>query len=115
MTLEENIKKWVVLDNKQKKINEEIKEIREKKNELTSNIITNFSERNIKSPVINISDGKLSLVETQTANVISFKFLLDCFKEYLKNEEEALKLLEFVKNKRTYSNVSSIKRFYNKE
>ena len=31
MSLEENIKKWVVLDNKQKKINEEIKEIREKK------------------------------------------------------------------------------------
>ena len=83
MNLEENIKKWVVLDNKQKKINEEIKEIREKKNELTSNIITNFSERNIKSPVINISDGKLSLVETQTANVISFKFVRSNFSKFI--------------------------------
>ena len=78
-------------------------------------IETNFSERNIKSPIINISDGKLSLIETQHANVISFKFLLDSFKEYFEDEQEAQKLLEFVKNKRTFTNVSSIKRIYNKE
>ena len=115
MDLEESIKLWVVLDNQQKKINEQIKEIRDKKNDLTNSIITNFSDRNIKSPIINISDGKLSLIETQQANVISFKFLLDSFKEYFKDEEEAQKLLEFVKNKRTFTNVSSIKRIYNKE
>ena len=28
MSLEENIKKWVVLDNQQKKLNEQVKELR---------------------------------------------------------------------------------------
>jgi hypothetical protein len=115
MSLEESIKTWVVLDNQQKKLNEQVKELRNKKNDLTCSIITNFSEKKIKSPVIKISDGRLSLIETQQANIISFKFLLDSFKEYFKDENEALKLLEFVKNRRTFTNVSSIKRIYNKE
>ena len=110
MNLENNIKQWVTLDNQQKKMNEEIKIIRDKKNSLTNDIISTFKERNINSPIINISDGKLSLIETQHANVISFKFLLDSFKEYFKDEEEAQKLLDFVKNKRTFTNVSSIKK-----
>ena len=115
MSLEENIKKWVVLDNQQKKLNEQVKDLRDKKNDLKTNIITNFSEKNIKSPIIKISDGRLSLIETQHANVISFKFLLDSFKEYFDDEIEANKLLDFVKSKRTFTNVSSIKRIYNKE
>ena len=115
MNLEENIKKWVVLDNQQKKLNEQVKELRTKKNDLTTNIITNFSEKNIKSPIIKISDGRLSLTETQHANVISFKFLFDTFKEYFEDEKEANELLDFVKSKRTFTNVVSIKRIYNKE
>ena len=115
MSLEENIKKWVVLDNQQKKLNEQVKDLRDKKNDLTTNIITNFSDKNIKSPIIKISDGRLSLIETQHANVMSFKFLLDSFKEYFDDEKEANKLLDFVKSKRTFTNVSSIKRIYNKE
>lgn len=115
MSLEEDIKKWVVLDNKQKKLNEQVKELRNEKIDLTSSIITNFSDRNIKSPVIKISDGRLSLIETQQANIISLKFLLNSFKEYFEDEKEANKLLDFVKSKRTFTNVSSIKRIYNKE
>tara|TARA_X000000368_G_C23053320_1_gene722577 strand:+ start:3158 stop:3505 length:348 start_codon:yes stop_codon:yes gene_type:complete len=115
MSLEKNIQNWVVLDNQQKKLNEQVKKIRDQKNNLTSDIITNFSEKNIKSPIIKISDGRLSLIETQQPNVISYKFLLDSFKEYFNNENDANKLLEFIKNRRTFTNVSSIKRLYNKE
>jgi len=115
MSLEENIKKWVVIDNQHKKLNEQIKDVREIKNNLTHNIIEKFADKNLKSPVIKISDGKLSLIETQQANVISFKFLLDCFNEYFDDEKQALKVLNFVKAKRTFTNTSSIKRDYNKE
>lgn len=115
MSLEENIKKWVVLDNQQKKLNEQVKELRNKKNDLTGYIVTDFSNKNINSPIIKISDGRLNLIETQHANVISFKFLLDSFKEYFDDEKEAIKLLDFVKSKRIFTNVVSIKRIYNKE
>ena len=87
MSLEEAIKKWVVLDNKQKKLNKKIKDLKNKKSDLTTNIVTNISEKNIKSPIIKISDGRLSLIETQQANIISLKFLLDTFKEYVEDDK----------------------------
>ena len=55
MSLEENIKKWVVIDNQHKKLNEQIKDVREIKNNLTHNIIEKFADKNLKSPVIKLS------------------------------------------------------------
>ena len=54
-------------------------------------------------------------METKTANVISYKFLEDCFKEYFNNEKDSQQLIEFIKSKRSYTMSSSIKRTYNKE
>jgi hypothetical protein len=115
MSLKDNIKQWVILDNQHKNANEQVKKIRDMKNGLGNSIITNLASDNIQNPVIKISDGKLRFVETHQANVIGYKFLLDCFNEYLDDENKALELLEFVKSKRTFTNVSSIKRIYNKE
>ena len=115
MSIEDKIKTWVILDNQMNKCNLQIKDIRNKKNVITKDIVNNFNEKNMNFPVINISDGKLTICETQHSNVISFKFLLDCFKEYLNDDDEANKLLNYVKNKRTFTYVSSIKRIYNKD
>ena len=114
MSLEEKIKRWVALDNHHKKYNEQLKKIREEKTEINTDVINHFSEKNIKPPNINISDGRLSFVELTQANVISYKFLEDCFKEYFE-DDEAADLLKFIKSKRTFSKVKSIRRVYNKE
>ena len=98
-----------------KKLNLQVKDLRNRKNDLTTNIVTEFSDRQITSPIIKISDGNLKLIETQHANVISFKFLLDTFEEFFNDKKQAIKLLDFIKSKRTFTNVSSIKRIYNKE
>ncbi len=112
MNIEENIKKWVVLDNQCKNLNNEIKLIRNEKNEITHNLINEFERKSAKFPTINISDGKLSLINTKIGNVISYNFLLDCFNDFFKDDEQANELLEFIKSKRTYNNVSNIKRIY---
>ena len=75
MSIEDNIKKWVVLDNQHKKLNSQIMKLRDEKNELTKNIITYYDSRNANYPNINISDGKLSFIEQKQANALSIKFL----------------------------------------
>ena len=114
MSLEENIKKWVVLDNSHKKLCEQVKSVRDEKNKLHENIITYLDANNISNPIINISDGKLNISETKTANVLTYKFLAECLHEYFDKTTEADELMEFIKNKRTFITSKSIKRFYNK-
>ena len=112
MNIEENIKSWVVLDNKCKNLNNEIKLLRNEKNNITQNLINEFERKSIKFPTINISDGKLNLINTKIGNVISYNFLLECFNEFFKDDDQANELLEFIKSKRTYNNVFNIKRIY---
>ena len=116
MTLENNIKNWVILDNNHKKLNEQLKEIRDKKNELNDIIINNFNNNNITSPTINISDGKLNIIKTKIANVLTYKYLEEFLNKYFDNNSDKVKdIMEFIKNKRTFSETTTIKRFYNKE
>ena len=112
MNIEENIKSWVVLDNKCKNLNNEIKLLRNEKNNITQNLINEFERKSIKFPTINISDGKLNLINTKIGNVISYNFLLECFNEFFKDDDQAKDLLEFIKSKTTYNNVFNIKRIY---
>ena len=116
MALQDKIKEWVVLDNKIKKINDSMKEFKDKKNELTDSILDHISTNNMNINTINISDGKLNFIETKHANILSYKFLQECFNEFFINDEDkGNQLLEFIKNKRTYTTNPSIKRLYNKE
>ena len=117
MSLEYNIKEWVKLDTQQSELNNKLKIIREQKNDYSLQILNFFDEKNIKNPTINISDGKINLVDQKTANPLTYKFLNDCFKEFFKNEkngnEKCDQLMSFIKEKRIYSSCKNLKRMYN--
>jgi len=78
MSFEENIKKWVSLDNQLKSINEKVKKMRDDKNS-TEEIIMNYVEQNeIKNATINISDGKLRFTTTKQTPPLTLKYVEDC-------------------------------------
>lgn len=115
MDLQENIKKWVKLDNNYKFLYNQLREVREEKNNISTNLFNYFSNNNMKPPNVNISDGKLSFVELNNPNALTFKFLEDCFNEYFDETSQTKDLLDFIKSKRTYSKNKTIKRVYIKE
>lgn len=115
MDLQENIKRWVKIDNDSKKLAQSIKELREEKNNISANLFDYFSNNNMKPPNVNISDGKLSFVELNNPNALTFKFLEDCFNEHFDDTSKTKDLLDFIKSKRTYSKNKTIKRLYIKE
>lgn len=115
MDLQENIKRWVKLDNESKKLAQSMKELREEKNSISSNLFDYFSNNNMKPPNVNISDGKLSFVEINSANILTYKFLEECLNEFFDETSQTKELLEFIKSKRTYTKNKTIRRVYNKE
>lgn len=114
MNIEEKVKRWVVLDNNYKKYYDEIKKIREEKNNLCNDLVNYFEEKNVKFPNINISDGKLNLAQTNVANPITLKFLEKCFNEFFDNIDDTNDLLDLIKSKRNYNKSIYIRRVYNK-
>lgn len=112
-SLEQNIQKWVTLDNRLKELSEQVKELRDERNGLEENIINYANKNNLSKAIINISDGKLKFVDTKTTQPISLSFLEKCLREIVSNEEQVNKIMDYIKQKRETKVTSEIKRYYN--
>ncbi len=111
-SFERNIQQWVSLDNQIKKLNEQAKELREKKDELCNNILEYADSNNMRENVIQISDGKLRFVETKVQQPLSFKYVEKALGEIIKNEEQVKKIVAYLKQNRESKTESEIKRYY---
>ena len=111
--MEEQIRKWVAIDNQLKSINEQTTKLRDAKQQLTENIISYYTNNNISNSFIPINGGKLKIVNNKSAQSITFKYLEGCLRELIKNESQIQQIIQFIKNKREIKNNYEIKRFYN--
>ena len=112
MSFEHNIKQWVTIDNKMKQLTDELKELRDKKNNLNDSILSHVETSNLTNSSIQISDGKLKFITTKDTQQLTFKYLETCLREIIKNDDQVNKILEYIKNKREIKYVPEIKRLY---
>lgn len=112
MSFEQNIQQWVLIDNQIKTLNDKLKELREKKHDLTENINQHIQQTNLSNATIKISDGQLKFVKIKETQPLTFKYLETCLNEIIKNEGQVQKIIEYIKNKREVKTVSEIKRLY---
>ena len=114
MSFQDNIKKWVLLDNQQKHLNDKLKEVREEKTNLSGDINRYIKNKNIDNQTIQITDGSLKFVEVKTHTSIRFKYVEKCLSEILKDEKKIdEKIFDYLKNNRTCKIENEIKRMYN--
>ena len=108
MTFEGNIKDWVILDNKIRLLNQDLKQYRNEKKNLTERIYeTNTNNYNN----IKISDGRLKFVNTKINNALSYKFIKECLEECIKDENKIKEIINLMKERRDFKYVQEIKRF----
>ena len=112
-SFEEKIRSWVKIDDEVRRSQEHIKELREKRNQLTAGIHTYVkNNEELRNATINISDGRLRFVQTQTPQSLTFKFLHECLAEIIPNKETIEQILTHIKSRRNVKTASDIKRFY---
>lgn len=108
MTFEGNIKDWVILDNKIRLLNQDLKQYRNEKKNLTERIYeTNTNNYNN----IKISDGRLKFVNTKINNALSYKFIKECLEECINDENKIKDIINLMKERRDFKYVQEIKRF----
>lgn len=114
MSLEDYIKEWVTIDNKMKSYMDEIRTLRQDKNNLTDTITEYAETNNLKHAVIQISDGVLKFQNTRIISPLTFKFVEQCLMETIQDEDKVKKLIKYIKNKRTSRYSLDLKRTYKK-
>ena len=100
MSFEQQIQQWVSIDNKIRLLNDQIKELREKKLKLSDNLNDYAKENNLSNATIQISDGKLKFASTKVQSPLTFKYLEKSLGEIIKNENQVKQIVEYIKNKR---------------
>jgi len=113
MSFENQIQQWISLDNQLKQLNEKVKDLRDKRNNLEENITSYASENNLSNATVKISDGRLKFINTKVAEPLTFKYLEKTLGEVIKNESQVKLIMEHLKQKRAVKLVSEIKRFSN--
>ena len=112
MTLEENIKTWIKLDNEIKKISNDLKLLRCQKDNYNKNILEHVKENNLEHAIIKIGDGKLKFVDTNTQQPLTYKFIVECLCDYFEDDNDTvMEIIYHIKSKRNVTKNKEIKRY----
>jgi hypothetical protein len=112
MSFENNIQSWVQVDNEIKKHNTEVKSLRNKRNELSYNIISYANDNNLNQAIIKISDGDLKFNNIKQTEPLTFKFIKRCLNECIEDDNTVSQLIDYMKEKRKITYKNDIKRSY---
>ena len=114
MPFEDDIKKWVGLDNQLKILNEKAKNIRSEKNELNETIMDYVETNSLNNATVKISDGRLRFGQTKQTCPLTLKLIEQCLADCISNEEQVEFIMNHIKEKRDIKVVQDIKRYYAK-
>jgi hypothetical protein len=59
LTLEQRIQRWVHLDNTVKQLNDQVRELRESRNDVESSILKHVTDHNLSHATVRLKDGTL--------------------------------------------------------
>ena len=111
-TFQENIKKWVSLDNRHNTMKNEIKTIRTEKNDLRDIIYSFAEQNNLEHATIELSDGHLKLQQNKYSSPLTFKFLQTCLNDCIGDEERVKQIIKYIKEKREVTETYDIRRTF---
>lgn len=110
MTIQENVQKWIDIDNKIKEQNELMKRLRNERNSIEESITTYANDNHLNNLSIKTNDGILKLFDLKTSSPLSFKYIEKCLSEIIDDDEKVLEIITYLKEKRSVSITKSIKK-----
>jgi hypothetical protein len=111
MSIENQLREWIVIDDKLRVMYENIKELRAKKTSLTASIQNNLSANNIQNTKLPIGDGHIKVVNTRINEPLTFAYLDKSLRGIIKNEQQVQIIIDHIKNSRSSKTITELKRF----
>ena len=111
MSFDAKVQQWVQVDNELKKLNDRVKQLREQRNVLETNLTTYAKTNNMTNSTIQLNQDRLKFVDTKVPEPLTFKYLEKTLGEIIKDETKVQLIMEHIKQKRAVKIVPEIKRF----
>ena len=111
MSFEDNIKKWVALDNQMKTMNERVKQMRDEKNTLEEGILGYVETNNLSNATVNISDGKLRFVTAKQTAPLTLKHVEESLLKCIGSQNQVMQIMKIIKDSREVKYIPDIKRY----
>tara|TARA_B100000768_G_C11219019_1_gene349602 strand:+ start:577 stop:927 length:351 start_codon:yes stop_codon:yes gene_type:complete len=108
------IKEWVSLDNQIKKVNDELRALRDQRNSRAGNMINYVNTNSMGTPTVNISDGKLKFTTSRQTAPLTLKHVEECLKKCIADENQVELVMNFIKETRPTKMIPDIKRTYSR-
>ena len=100
LSLEQRIQRWVHLDNNVKQLNDQVRELRESRNEMESSILTHVANNNLSHATVRIKDGTLKFVfNVKQPPAITLTFLHEALAECCP-PQQATSIMQHIRAKR---------------
>ena len=109
-----NIKQWVHYDNEAHRLQQDLKKIREQKNNYLESIIDYSNRHSLNNHTIQISDGRLRISQYRQSNPLSLQFVKSCLHDVIQDNNYVEHIMNYIKEKRPHKIEQSLKRYYNK-
>ena len=84
---QKNIQNWVSVDNKIKSLQNQVKELRSQRTDLTSSIFSYAENNNLENAVIQISDGKLKFANVKQTSPLTYGLVEEALNDCIESEE----------------------------
>lgn len=99
-SLEQRIQRWVHLDNQLKQLNDQVRELRDSRNEVESSILTHVSDHNLSHATVRIKDGTLKFAfNVKQPPAITLTFLGEALAECCPPQQAAA-IMQHIREKR---------------
>jgi hypothetical protein len=106
----DNVKKWVSLDNQIRKANDDLKNIRLQKHQISNQICTFMKNQNINEKKIEISDGSIRFYEKKEYSPLTYTYIEKCLTDIIKDTSQVTLIMNYLKDKREIKVSNDLKR-----
>jgi hypothetical protein len=117
LSLEQRIQRWVQLDNSVRQLNDQVRDLRESRNEVESSILNHVANNNLSHATVRIKDGTLKFAfNVKQPPSITLSFLGEALSECCPPHQAAA-IMQHIRGKRDAAAklVPEIRRTDNKE
>lgn len=109
-TFEEQIKRWVTLDNQVRVLASQAKTLRQEKETTEENLLAYVETNQLTNATVNITDGRLRFVTTKQTAALTLGHVEACLRKSLP-ETQVKQLMQTIKAERVVKEVADIKRY----